>query len=139
MTETTPAAVVTAPAAVAPDPATIVAPVTPAEPTPAKATSLVPGELPETPAPVVASVTPEADDKTAWYLYEGIKGQGEMPSWFLADKYKNVMEQAKAYPEAQKRFGAFTGVGLRNTRSSHSASRRTPEGLCTNAARYSFA
>lgn len=108
MTETTPAAVVTAPAAVAPDPATIVAPVTPAEPTPAKATSLVPGDLPQTPAPVVAPV--EDPNKPVWMLYDGIKGQGEMPAWYLADKYKTVAEQAKAYPELQKRFGAFTGA-----------------------------
>lgn len=111
MTETTPAAVVTAPAAVAPDPATIVAPVTPAEPTPAKATSLVPGNLPVEPVtPVVTPIEPEPPDPTAWYLADGVKGQGEMPAWYLADKYKNVMEQAKAYPEAQKRFGAFTGA-----------------------------
>lgn len=37
-------------------------------------------------------------------------GQGEKPTWFKNDKYKNVAEQAKAYAELEPRFGAFVGA-----------------------------
>lgn len=109
MTETTPAADPSAPAAVAPDPAAPAAPVTPAAPA-AKPTSLVPGELPENAAPPAAAPVEPDPNKPVWMLYGDVKGQGEMPAWYLADKYKTVAEQAKAYPELQKRFGAFTGA-----------------------------
>ena len=33
-----------------------------------------------------------------------------MPEWYKADKYKSVAEQAKAYAELEKRFGAFKGA-----------------------------
>lgn len=39
-----------------------------------------------------------------------MQGTGEAPDWFLKDKYANVAEQAKAYPDLQKRFGAFIGA-----------------------------
>lgn len=49
-------------------------------------------------------------NETEWFLSEGVKGEGPMPEWYKADKYKSVGEQAKAYSELEKRFGAFTGA-----------------------------
>ena len=45
-----------------------------------------------------------------FFLSEGIKGVGDMPEWYKADKYKSVAEQAKAYTELEKKFGGFTGA-----------------------------
>ena len=44
-----------------------------------------------------------------YFQSEGIKGAGEVPDWYMADKYKSVADQAKAYPDLQKKFGSFTG------------------------------
>jgi hypothetical protein len=63
-----------------------------------------------------APAKPEAEkplnpnDPNAWVLAEGVMGNGPAPEWFLKDKYPNVAEQAKAYVEAQKRFGSFVGA-----------------------------
>jgi hypothetical protein len=40
---------------------------------------------------------------------DGIKGEGDKPEYLL-EKYKSVAEQARALPEALKRFGAFKGA-----------------------------
>ena len=45
-----------------------------------------------------------------FFISEGIKGTGEVPDWYKADKYKSVSEQAKAYGELEKKFGSFTGA-----------------------------
>jgi len=45
-----------------------------------------------------------------YFLTEGIKGSGDSPEWYKADKYKSVAEQAKAYTELEKKFGSFTGA-----------------------------
>ena len=45
-----------------------------------------------------------------YFLSDGIKGVGDMPEWYKADKYKSVSEQAKAYTELEKKFGGFTGA-----------------------------
>lgn len=45
-----------------------------------------------------------------YFLTENIKGSGEAPEWYKADKYKSVAEQAKAYTELEKKFGSFTGA-----------------------------
>jgi len=45
-----------------------------------------------------------------YFLSENIKGVGEMPEWYKADKYKSVAEQARAYTELEKKFGGFTGA-----------------------------
>ena len=45
-----------------------------------------------------------------YFLTEGIKGTGETPDWFKADKYKSIADQAKAYTELEKRFGGFKGA-----------------------------
>jgi hypothetical protein len=118
VTETTPAAAPAAPAAVVPDPATPVATAAPADSTPptapaAKPTSLVPENLaPQSPASPAATppAEPEPDDKTAWFLYDGVKGQGDMPAWYKADKYKTVAAQAEAYTHLERRLGAFVGA-----------------------------
>ena len=45
-----------------------------------------------------------------YFLAEGIKGTGEAPEWYKADKYQSVAEQAKAYNELEKKFGGFKGA-----------------------------
>ncbi len=45
-----------------------------------------------------------------YFLSDNVKGVGEMPEWYKADKYKSVAEQAKAYTELEKKFGGFTGA-----------------------------
>ena len=45
-----------------------------------------------------------------FFLSDGIKGVGDQPEWYKADKYKSVAEQAKAYTELEKKFGGFTGA-----------------------------
>ena len=45
-----------------------------------------------------------------YFLAEGIKGAGETPEWYKADKYQSVAEQAKAYNELEKKFGGFKGA-----------------------------
>jgi len=44
-----------------------------------------------------------------YFLSDGIKGVGDQPEWYKADKYKSISEQAKAYTELEKKFGGFTG------------------------------
>ncbi len=112
-----PAAPVATPSVI-PAPAALAAAVVPPAPTPAASApiaapvvappvSLVPDPAPAapTPAPIAPTLVPE----TKWYLSEGVAGQGDAPAWFKADKYKSVFDQAQAYPELEKRFGAFTG------------------------------
>jgi len=45
-----------------------------------------------------------------YLLIDGVKGVGERPEWYKADKYKTVAEQARAYTELEKKFGSFTGA-----------------------------
>ena len=45
-----------------------------------------------------------------FFLSEGIKGVGDQPEWYKADKYKSIAEQAKAYTELEKKFCGFTGA-----------------------------
>jgi hypothetical protein len=45
-----------------------------------------------------------------YFLTENVKGSGDTPEWYKADKYKSVAEQAKAYTELEKKFGGFTGA-----------------------------
>jgi hypothetical protein len=39
-----------------------------------------------------------------------VPGKDAKPEWFKGEKYKSVEEQAKAYPELEKRLGSFTGA-----------------------------
>jgi hypothetical protein len=45
-----------------------------------------------------------------YFLAEGIKGTGDAPEWYKADKYQSIAEQAKAYNELDKKFGGFKGA-----------------------------
>ena len=45
-----------------------------------------------------------------YFLSDGIKGSGETPDWYKADRYASVAEQAKAYTELEKKFGGFKGA-----------------------------
>jgi hypothetical protein len=124
MTTPTPAAPATpvAPAAVAP-----VAPAAPAAlaPVPAAPAPAIDSLIPPAPAapavaaepaapaaPVVDPAAPIVDPlkNNDWFVSEGVKGTGAPPEWFKADKYKTLADQAKAYPDLEKRFGAFTGA-----------------------------
>jgi hypothetical protein len=44
-----------------------------------------------------------------YFLTNGIKGIGDRPEYYLHDRYDSIAEQAKAYPELEKKFGAFKG------------------------------
>lgn len=58
---------------------------------------------------IEANINKTAEEQQNWYLTEGIPGDGDKPEWLLP-KYKSVADQAKAYTEAQKRLGGFTGA-----------------------------
>lgn len=45
----------------------------------------------------------------SWYLDDNIPGQGARPDWLPA-KYQKVSDLGKAYTEAEKRLGGFTGA-----------------------------
>jgi len=96
---------------VAPEaPAAPTAPVeTPAAPSLVDDVPAAPAEAPAA-APSLVPDPPAEDAEAKWYLSEGVAGDGEVPEWFKSDKYKTVDEQAKAYQELEKRFGAFTGA-----------------------------
>lgn len=131
------AAVVTTPVVAAVTPA--VAPITVSTPgpvvagttptAPAAGASLLDGTNPVaavTPATPAAGATPSLEEAqrvveaarlaaqpnsgAAWNLNDTTPGTGEKPTWFKSDKYANVAQQAAAYPELEKRFGAFTGA-----------------------------
>jgi len=61
----------------------------------------------------LTSLVGEAEPTLAegeYFLSDNIKGIGEKPEWYKADKYKSVAEQARAYTELEKKFGGFTGA-----------------------------
>lgn len=66
--------------------------------------------IPAPPAAPAKPAAPDPNDPNAWVLAEGVLGNGEKPAWYKADKYKSVADQAAAYPELEKRFGAFKGA-----------------------------
>jgi hypothetical protein len=49
-------------------------------------------------------------DPSTWNWGEGIPGEGEKPEFFNDSKYANILEQAKAQPEAERMMGAFVGA-----------------------------
>jgi hypothetical protein len=53
--------------------------------------------------------TPEVAEGE-YFLTEDVKGTGETPEWFNANKYKSVADQAKGYAELEKKFGGFKGT-----------------------------
>lgn len=122
MTQETPAAAdpattaAPAPAAAAPAaPVDSLLPAAPAAADPAAKPAAAPAgeEKPEVKtdpnAPTAEQIAKAEADHAKWFYDDGTPGKGEMPKWFLADKFKNTAEQAKAYPELQKMMGAFTG------------------------------
>lgn len=120
MTDPTPAAGTPAPAAAAVDgaaPAAAAAPAAPAA-APAEPASLIPANPAAAPAAPAVPAAPAAKDPNApqpaaaaeWFLAPGVKGEGAAPSWYKADKYKTLADQAEAYVHAEKRLGAFTGA-----------------------------
>ena len=52
----------------------------------------------------------EPASESSWLWGDEVPGTGDAPDWFNSAKYKSVAEQAKAYPELEKRFGSFTGA-----------------------------
>jgi hypothetical protein len=118
VTQSTPAAAPAAPAAAAPAaPASLIpdASAAAAAPAAAPATPAKPGSLiPDAPAAAAPAAAPAApvdpNSPDAWLLAEGVQGPGKRPEWFKNDKYRSVEDQAKAYPELEKRFGAFVGA-----------------------------
>lgn len=52
---------------------------------------------------------PTGTSPSPWYYDETLPGQGERPEW-LKSKYKSAADQAKAYNELEKKFGAFKGA-----------------------------
>jgi hypothetical protein len=65
-------------------------------------------EVKTTPTEVATEAT-LTSESPAWMWADGIKGEGDKPEYLL-EKYKSVAEQARALPEALKRFGAFKGA-----------------------------
>lgn len=75
----------------------------------------------ETPVAATPPVDPQAVNALAenpeipastnepWYLTADVKGEGARPE-YLQNKYNNMEEQAKAYPELQAKFGAHSGA-----------------------------
>lgn len=61
-------------------------------------------------AQAVAEAVGTAGETATWSFADGVPGQGDVPEWFKADKYKSVADQAKAYKDLESRFGSFTGA-----------------------------
>lgn len=51
-----------------------------------------------------------ADTGQAWFWGDEVPGTGDAPEWLKSDKYQTVADQAKAYPELEKKFGSFVGA-----------------------------
>lgn len=52
----------------------------------------------------------DINQQASWFYDDDLPGKGEKPEW-LKDKYNgNIMKQAKAYADAEKRLGAFVGA-----------------------------
>jgi hypothetical protein len=63
----------------------------------------------EEPVSLVDAAEPQLGEGE-YFLTDGIKGVGDRPEWYLSDKYKSVSDQASAYNELSKKFGAFKGA-----------------------------
>ncbi len=68
-----------------------------------------PVQSPSSPEQQSPSVSNEGDVKSPWFLKEGVPGEGDRPE-YLEKRYDSVEAQAKAYPELEKKLGAFTGA-----------------------------
>jgi len=56
------------------------------------------------------SATTSNEPESSWLWGEDVPGTGDAPEWFNSAKYKSIADQAKAYPELEKKFGSFTGA-----------------------------
>ena len=63
----------------------------------------------EEPVSLVDAAEPQLGEGE-YFLTDGIKGTGDRPEWYLSEKYKSVSDQAAAYNELSKKFGAFKGA-----------------------------
>lgn len=63
----------------------------------------------EEPVSLVDAAEPQLGEGE-YFLTDGIKGAGDRPEWYLSEKYKSVSDQAAAYNELSKKFGAFKGA-----------------------------
>ena len=63
----------------------------------------------EEPVSLVDAAEPQLGEGE-YFLTDGIKGVGDRPEWYLSEKYKSVSDQASAYNELSKKFGAFKGA-----------------------------
>lgn len=61
-------------------------------------------------APDLITATAPKDSQDKWFYDDLLPGAGDKPEWLKDSKYKSVTEQAKAYLELEKKFGAFTGA-----------------------------
>jgi hypothetical protein len=75
-----------------------------------------------------ADAAADPNSGKAWLLTDGVMGTGEKPGWFKNDKYKTVTDQAKAYPDLEKRFGSFTGAP-KNEKGEVNYAFKPPEGV----------
>jgi hypothetical protein len=68
--------------------------------------------LSEASAPEVTDtgVADTTTDENAWYLSEGVAGEGETPEWFKSSKYATIADQAQAYNGLESKLGSFTGA-----------------------------
>ena len=51
------------------------------------------------------SATTNNEPESSWLWGENVPGTGDAPEWFNSAKYKSIADQAKAYPELEKKFG----------------------------------
>ena len=56
-------------------------------------------------APATDNINSNGSSPADWFVMEGLKGQGERPSYF-SPKYKTLVDQAKAYTELEKKLGS---------------------------------
>ena len=70
----------------------------------------VPAAAPVVPATPATPATPAAPAPQKWFYSDGVEGKGNAPDWFKSGKYVTVEQQAKAYPDLEKRFGSFVGA-----------------------------
>jgi hypothetical protein len=56
-----------------------------------------------------ADIIPTDAANDGWFWKDELKGEGDKPVW-LGEKFKSVQDQAKAYPELEKKFGGFKGA-----------------------------
>ena len=61
----------------------------------------------DTAAKPADGAAPEAPSE--WFWADGVKGADKAPDWFDGKKYKNVAEQARAYPDARKELDTLRG------------------------------